>query len=202
MDYCYGTYTPGPVPNATLSKSNIHQNVTNCSNQTAMFAFDPTMALQRSLNESGVHITLADLKWPKDLENGIKALGVAMKASFVLYCIGIALCFLTAVASAFWVSRCSDGGRLTATLEILMAVLAFLSLGIASAITTAVAVKGNSIIDKYGKPIGVSADRGNGFLGLTWAATVLMFIASIVGCAGCFRKRDRKSVKRYHGEKP
>jgi len=201
MNYCYGAYTPGPVPNATLSKSKIHQNVTGCSHQTAMFAFDPAAALQNSLDESGVGITLADLDWPKDLENGIDALSIAMKASFVLYCIGIAFCFQTAIASAFWVSRCSNGGILTAILEIIMALSAFLSLGIASTIVTVVAVKSDSIINKYGKPIGVSADRGNGFLGLTWAATALMFIASIAGCAGCFRKRDRKSVKRYHGEK-
>jgi hypothetical protein len=158
-----------------------------------MFAFDPTEALQRSLNESGVKITLADLNWPADLEKGISALRTAMKASFVLYCIGIALCFLTAIASTFW----TFGGRPSAALEIGMAVLAFLTLGIASAITTAVAVKGDSVIDKYGKPIGVSADRGNGFLGLTWAATALMFISSILGCVGCFTKRNRKSVKQY-----
>jgi len=167
-----------------------------------MFAFDPTAALQKSLNESGVHITLADLKWPQDLEKGVKALSVAIKAAFVLYCIGIAFCFLTAVTSAFWTSNCSNGGKLTASLEIMMAFLAFLTLGIASAITTAVAVKGTNIIDKYGKPIGVSADRGNGFLGLTWAATAMMLLSSIVGCVGCFTKRNRKSVKRYDGEKP
>lgn len=194
LDYCYGTYTPQAVPNATVKASNIHKNVTTCSNQTAMFAFDPTAALQKSLNESGVSITLADLSWPADLEKGVKALRIAMKASFVLYCIGIVFAFLTILVSIFWIVT---GGRLSATLEILTAVLAFLTLAIASAITTAVAVKGNSVIDKYGEPIGVSADRGNGFLGLTWAATALMFICSILGCVGCFTKRKRESVKQY-----
>jgi hypothetical protein len=159
-----------------------------------MFAFDPTAALQRSLNESGVKITLEDLNWPQDLEKGISALRVAMKASFVLYCIGIAFCFLAAIASTFWVL---SGGRATATLVIVLAVLAFLTLGIASAITTAVAVKGDQVIDKYGKTIGVSADRGNGFLGLTWAATALMFVSSVLGCAGCFTRRDSKRGKQY-----
>jgi hypothetical protein len=159
-----------------------------------MFAFDPTAALQKSLNESGVSVTLADLDWPADLEKGISALKVAMKAAFVLYCIGIAFAFLTALAAVFWMI---SGGRMSASLEIFMAVMAFLMLGIASGITTAVAVKGNSVIDKYGKPIGVSADRGNGFLGLTWAATALMFVCSILGCVGCFTKRNRKSVKQY-----
>jgi len=198
MDYCYGRYTPTTVPNATVTP---HKNVTHCSNRTAMFAFDPTAALQKSLNDSGLDITLSQLNWPKDLEDGIKSLRVAVKGAFVLYCIGIGLCFLTILACAFWTSKCSDGGRGIAVVEIMVAFLAFLSLGIASAITTAVAVKGDKIIDKYGKPIGVSADRGNGFLGLTWAATVLMFLASILGCVGCFTKRNRRSVKPY-GEKP
>lgn len=159
-----------------------------------MFAFDPTAALQRSLNESGVDITLADLNWPADLEKGISALRVATKAAFVLYCIGIVFAFLTALVAVFWMV---SGGRMSASLEIFMAIMAFLTLGIASGITTAVAVKGNSVIDKYGKPIGVSADRGNGFLGLTWAATALMFVCSILGCVGCFTKRNRKNVKQY-----
>jgi len=201
MDYCSGSYTPGPVPNATLKKSKIHRNVTSCSNRTAMFSFDPTAALEKSLNDSGVPITLAQLNWPKDLEKGVRALRTAFKAAFVLYCVGIGFCFLTLIACTFWTSQCSDGGRGTAALEILLAALAFLTLGIASAIATAVGVKGNNIIDKYGKSIGVSADRGNGFMGLTWAATGLMVLAALVGCLGCCMKRNRKSVRPY-GEKP
>ncbi|QDS68457.1 hypothetical protein FKW77_010824 [Venturia effusa] len=194
LDYCYGTYTPQAVPNATVKASAIHKNVTACSNQTAMYAFDPTAALQKSLNESGVSITLDDLNWPADIEKGVKALRIAMKVAFVLYCVGIVFAFLTILTAAFWMF---SGGRLSACIEIFTAVMAFLTFGIASAITTTLAVKGDSIIDKYGEEIGVSADRGNGFLGLTWAATGLMFVCSILGCAGCFRSRKRESVKQY-----
>jgi len=201
MDYCSGSYTPGPVPNATLKKSKIDRNVTYCSNRTAMFQFDPTAALQKSLNDSGAPITLKQLNWPKDIEDGIKALRTAFKAAFVLYCMGIGFCFLTLLASAFWTTARSDGGRGTAAVEILLATMAWLCLGIASAIATAVGVKGDKIIDKYGKPVGVSADRGNGFLGLTWAATACMVLAALIGCAGCCMKRNRKTVRPY-GEKP
>ncbi|TID16839.1 putative sur7 protein [Venturia nashicola] len=194
LDYCYGSFTPQAVPNATVKASKIHKNVTACSNRTAMYTFDPTAALEKSLNESGVSITLADLNWSADLEKGIKALRIAAKVAFVAYCIGIAFAFLTILAAAFWMF---SGGRLSASVEIFTAVMAFTTLGIATAITTVVAVQGNSVIDKYGEPIGVSADRGTGFLGLTWAATGLMFICSILGCAGCFRSRKRESVKQY-----
>lgn len=201
MDYCSGRYTPGPVPNATLKASKIDRNVTHCSNRTAMFAFDPKQALQKSLNETGLGVTLDQLDWPKALDDGIRALRTAFKAAFVLYCIGIGFTFTTLIACLFWTSGCSDGGRGTAAIEIVLAGFAFLSLGIASAIMTAVGVKGDSVIDKYGKPIGVSADRGNGYLGLTWAATALMVICSILGCAGCCMKRNRQTVRRV-GEKP
>ncbi|KAF2436564.1 hypothetical protein EJ08DRAFT_644895 [Tothia fuscella] len=201
MDYCEGSYTPGPVPNVTLSKSKIERNVTYCSNRTAMFAFDPKASLQKSLNETGLGVTLDQLNWPKALDDGIRALRTAFKAAFVLYCMGVGFIFVTLVACLFWTSACSDGGRGTALLEIILASLAFITLGIASAVMTAIGVKGNTIIDKYGKSIGVSADRGNGFMGLTWAATGLMVLAAILGCVGCCMKRNRHKVKRV-GEKP
>jgi hypothetical protein len=198
MDYCSGSYTPGPVPNATLKKSSIDRNVTFCSNRTAMFTFDPTTALQQSLNASGSVITLSQLDWPKEIEDGIKTLRTAWKAAFILYCMGIGFIFLTLIASALWIGNVSRG---TAALVIALASLAWICLGIASAIMTAVAVKGHDIIDKYGKVIGVSADRGNGFLGMTWAATGCMVVAALVGCAGCFIRSKRTTVKPY-GEKP
>ena len=41
------------MPNATISKSDISKNVTDCSNRTAMYNFDPRQMIQRELNESG-----------------------------------------------------------------------------------------------------------------------------------------------------
>jgi hypothetical protein len=199
MDYCDGSYTPGPVPNATLKKSKIDRNVTFCSNRTAMFTFDPTAVLQKSLNDSGLGITLTQLSWPDKIEEGIKDLRTAFKAAFILYCMGIGFAFLTLIASALWIGF--DVSRGTALIVIALATLAWMCLGIASAIMTAVGVKGEDIIDKYGKPIGVSADRGNGFIGLSWGATACMVLAGMVGCAGCFMRRKRTTVRPY-GEKP
>lgn len=201
MDYCEGSFTPAPVPNATLPRGSIHKNVSTCSNRTAMFSFDPTAALNATLNETHTGITLSDLHWPSEIEDGIRALRYAVRAAFVLYCIGTGFSLLTLLACTFWASSCSRGGRGVAALEILLAILAFLSLGIASAIMTAVAVKGSHIINKYGNEIGVSADWGGKFLAMTWAATGLMFVASISGCFGCCLHRNRQDVKRVGGEK-
>jgi hypothetical protein len=194
MDYCEGTFTPGPLPNATLKASSIHRNVTYCSNRTAMVNFDPTAALQRTLNESGTGITLADLHWPSQIEDGIRDLKVAINVTFVLYCIGAALAFVVFLVGLAWIF--SAGGRGRPLLEFVLAFLTFLVLAIASIVITVVGVKGSNIINKYGDEIGVEANRGNGYLGLTWASTGLMLVASVIGLVGLCGSRKRR-VKEY-----
>jgi flagellar biosynthesis protein FliR len=71
--------------------------------------------------------------------------------------------------------------------------LSFLSLGIASAIATAIMVKATNAINKYGEPIGVSATKGTVFLGMAWGATAAMLVASIVAVAQVLAShRERK----------
>lgn len=51
---------------------------------------------------------MSDLKWPAAIENGVKAVSIASKAMFVLYCIGIAatgIAFIAALAGV------GTGGR-------------------------------------------------------------------------------------------
>ncbi|KAF2467539.1 uncharacterized protein BDR25DRAFT_63480 [Lindgomyces ingoldianus] len=179
LDYCYGDYVPTPLANATVSSSDIHKNVTRCSNRTAMFHFDPTEALQRSLNQSGVDITLDDLQWPKDIQNGIDAIKILQETVFVLYCISIGLIFLALIA-AF--PALIAAGRMAACLNVMVASVAFIAIGLASAIVTAFIVKGSHLINKYGNEIGVEAHRGGRFLAITWAATALMFITLLLWC--------------------
>ncbi|KAF2146455.1 uncharacterized protein K452DRAFT_193845, partial [Aplosporella prunicola CBS 121167] len=186
MTYCSGSYTPTSVANASVPDSAIHKNVSHCSAQKAMFYFDPTAALERSLNNSEIaqrlNIKLADLDWPDDIEDGLRALRIAWKAAFVLYCVGVALAAVSFLASvvAFFMA-----GRLSAVVNILLAILAFLALALASAVTTAVAVKGSSVVNDKGKEIGLRAERGGKFMAITWAATAAMFVALLVWCVDC-----------------
>lgn len=98
LDYCEGYYTPTPVPNTTVHKSAIRQNVTFCSNLTSFFHFDPSAALQTELNKSYTGLTLQDLDWPDAISSGIHTLRITQKAAFVLYCIAAGF---TLVASVF-----------------------------------------------------------------------------------------------------
>ncbi|KAF1999425.1 integral membrane protein-like protein [Amniculicola lignicola CBS 123094] len=194
LDYCYGSYVPGVMPNATVKSSQIHKSVKSCSNQTAMGAFDPTTIIQQALNDSGLDITLQDLNWPEDIQTGINALKIIQKTAFVLYCIAIGLIFLSLIAA---LPALFAQGRLAACLNVMVAALAFLAIGLASALVTAVIVKGSNVINKYGDEIGVEAHKGGKFLAITWSATVLMFI--VMGmwmfetCIG-HRRRERRST--------
>ncbi|KAK0872226.1 hypothetical protein LTS02_001415 [Friedmanniomyces endolithicus] len=201
LDFCEGYYTPGPVPNTTLPRSQIHRNVTSCSNRTAMYSFDPRTTLQQELNASGHgNVALSDLNWPSDVDRGLHALVIAQKATFVLYCVAIALigvATLLALASLF------AEGRLSAFVNVLVDWLAFLAIGLASAIATAVAVKAVDVINKYGDHIGAQASTGSMFLVLTWVATAVMLVASIVWCFECIVGRKEvgpRSKKGYTNE--
>jgi hypothetical protein len=160
-----------------------------------MYRFDPTKILQDALNKTRVPVTLDDLEWPSDIEKGVKAINVLMAASFVLYCVAIAAMFLALAAAA--VAICAQG-RLAACVNFGLGLIAFLAIGLASALVTAVVVKGTSVINEHGHKIGVEAYRGGKFLALTWAATALMFITIVVWvvefCAG-----GRKKVYGKHG---
>lgn len=201
LTFCEGYYTPGSEPNSTLTLKEIHKNVTSCSNKTAFYSFNPTETLQRELNNSGhSNINLTDLHFPSAIEDGLKTLRIAQKAAFILYCIAAGLLFVSAVTAlvAFFFS-----GRLSAFLNILISMLAFWAILIASALTTAVGVKAAKVVNEHGKDIGISARKGDKFLILTWVATALAFLDILVWTFECIvgHRRHRRAQSQYVAEK-
>ena len=75
--------------------------------------------------------------------------------------------------------------------------IAFLALGIASAVSTVIAVKVVDAVNKYGNEIGVSAYRGNKFMAMTWAATAIMLLGSILWIIDCCVPRARRKQVTY-----
>ncbi|KAI4701387.1 hypothetical protein J4E81_003127 [Alternaria sp. BMP 2799] len=192
LNYCQGQYEPGEVANATLSQGDISKNVTECAKSRATYKFDPTAIIQEAINKTGVDITLEDLNWPDDIQNGIDALNALMAAMFVLYVIAICLIFITLLTSVLGIFI--GNGRLTPCINFLLATLAFLAIGLASALVTAVAVKAVDIINEKGSDIGLNANWGGKFLALTWAATALMLIALLGWIASfCIGGKDHGS---------
>ncbi|TKA66060.1 hypothetical protein B0A55_09918 [Friedmanniomyces simplex] len=203
LDFCEGYYTPSPVPNTTLPRRKIHQNVTSCSNRTAMYSFNPRNTLQQELNASGhgdIDLT-SNLDWPADVDKGLHALVIAQKATFVLYCVAIAL---IGVATLLALLGMFSEGRMGAFVNVLVDWLAFLAIGLASAIATAVAVKAVHVVNKYGDHIGARASTGGKFLVLTWVATAVMLVASMVWCFECIvgRKEKRRVSRKGYVDEP
>lgn len=197
LDYCYGQYTPSETPNATLSLSDISKNVTGCSNRTAMFWFNPTAILEDALNSSGVDVTLSDLEWPEDIQRGLDALRIVSVTAFVLYCIAIGLIFLSFVAALLAVFM---SGRLSACVNLLLGILAFLAIGLASALVTAVIEKGGDVINEHGNKIGVSAVKGKKFLVITWVSAGLAFVAMVMWIGElCVGRRRKGTYVAKHG---
>lgn len=51
-----------------------------------MFHFDPSAAIQKELKPG---INLTDLEWPSAIKSAVRAVEVASKVMFVLYCISV-----------------------------------------------------------------------------------------------------------------
>jgi hypothetical protein len=198
LDYCFGQYTPGEVANATLPLHDISKNVTGCSKSQAMYKFDPTQIIQDALNKTtGSKVSLNDLNWPEGIQNGIRALNTLMAAMFVLYVVAICLIFVALLAAIFAIVA---SGRLSTCLNFLVATLAFLAIGLASALVTAVMVKGTKLINQYGNDVGVEALYGKKFLTLTWVATALMLVALVVWVVEFFvGRRQKRTIYAKHG---
>jgi hypothetical protein len=197
LDYCSGAYEPQPVPNATVSASHIKRNVTYCSPHAGgHYNFTPGQALQHTLDETGTGVTLADLHWPAEIDQGVDDLHKAMDATLALYALAIVFAFLAMMGS---LAAYGAGNFCAAVTLGITAFLGFLAFGIASGVVTAVAVKATQEVNKYGAAISVSANRGNGFLGLTWAATACMLVASLASCLGMCGggRRSRRSSGKY-----
>ncbi|KAF2753226.1 hypothetical protein EJ05DRAFT_445273 [Pseudovirgaria hyperparasitica] len=174
MNYCDGTYTPTSQPNATISSSDIHQNISNCSSAAALFSFNPRVALEQNLNKTRLNITLDELHWPSAIDDAVSTLRGAYEAVFVLYCLAIGLIFFSLLGSLVGILAL---GRYTALGNVVLAGLAFLAVGLASAVVTAVIEIGGNAINKYGNDVSIEAKKGSKFLALTWVATALMFVS-------------------------
>lgn len=148
----------------------------------------------------GGKVTLQDLGYPDEIQDGINAINGLLGATFVLYCIGIALTgvlILLSLAAMF-----SHGSGLS-ILNLVLAFLAFLAFGIGSAILTAFMVKATGLINEHGNDIGLYAHKGNKFLALTWAATGAMLLAFLTWIFITIFGRDKtKNRSNTTSEKP
>lgn len=168
-----------------MANDTVHpkKNVTLCSNRTSSFHFNATKVIQQELRSD---ISLPDLKWPSALEHGLGVAKLATHVMFVLYCLGVAATGLALIGGFFGIVVMR---RLTAILNVTLAMIAFLSLAMASIISTTFIDKAVKLINEVGDAVGIAAYKGNTFLGMTWAATILVLFTTVAWIYEFFRRR-------------
>lgn len=180
MTYCEGLITGDENDN--------HTTITNCTDPEIPFSFDPIEILQSQLRTD---LTLERLGVPTDtVEDVIRTLQTAYKAMSVLYVIGIALAGLAILLGLVGLT----GSRLVECCNSLIAWVSFLCLGVASAIATAIAIKGRDVFNENARDAGVYATESKPFLGMTWGSVVAMFLAALCwSFFCCFARHSKKS---------
>lgn len=113
-------------------------------------------------------------------------------------CVSIGLIGLATLAS---IASFAFSGRMSACCNIVLALVAFLVVAVASALATAIAVIGARAVDRYAEQVGVTADPGRRFLGLTWGATAAMLVCLVWWSVDCCVGRRGRRKRFSRGEK-
>ncbi|KAF8247255.1 hypothetical protein K440DRAFT_307711 [Wilcoxina mikolae CBS 423.85] len=175
-DYYYAhvsTWCEGTLTNSS------NELVTKCTSPKFPFSFNPVAILKAELLQG---ITLDQLGFPTtDVNRVVNTLETAYKAMNICYLVGTILAGVSILtgATAFVASRALE------CVNELISLLAFLALGVASAIATTIAIKVKQVINDRAAVINVSAGHSNMFLGMTWAAVGCMFLVTMMWCCMC-----------------
>jgi len=179
MNYCTGVWTGNDQDNDT--------KITDCSKPEIPFKFNPIDIFESEI----AGMSLEDTGLPVDsIQDVIGALQVAYQTMSVTYVIGVAFAGLSVVFGFLSIT----GSRITSLCNSIAAALAFLFLGIASAIGTVIAIRGRDVFNDRAGDSGVVASDSGKYLGMTWSAVGCMILASILGCVACIagRKKNRR----------
>ncbi|KAK7956877.1 sur7 protein [Apiospora aurea] len=187
MNACEGNY----APNATSPGAWFNQ--TNCTAQEAGFQFNLSSVLDREIEVGPLDLNPADLKIPEGIQEAINYLNGFLLAIFALYVIGIGF---SGIVFLLCIGALTIGpSTLFSVASAITATLAALALGIASAISTAIAKKGASEINDKGDDVGISAKAGGKFMIITWVAFGSIVVA-LISWIGIWLKNRRSGVPR------
>ncbi|KAM0328140.1 hypothetical protein ACHAQA_005546 [Verticillium albo-atrum] len=194
MTLCSGDFTPNATdPDAGL-------NVTGCTKQSPANRVNLTEILDNELELGPLGISLADINWPDAIQDQIDKVNDALLAVFILYAIAIGfsgLAILGAVAAFLLDPR----RTLAAVLNFVFALIAAIVLLAGSIGIMIGARKASKELNKVGEDVGVSAESGERFIMLSWAAFAVMAVAVIywvtMFCLGRREKKRGYSEKRH-----
>lgn len=189
------TTTSNSVASNSTSAS-AEQRVTVCTSPKYPFSFDPVGILESELLQG---LTLEQVGFPtQDVDKVVSALETAYKAMSICYLVGAILAGLS-ILTGLLAFRPS---RLLEALNHLVALTAFILLGVGSAIATTIAIKVKDVFNDRAAVVNVTARNSVRFLGMTWAAVACMLLVSLLWCCVCCCGGHRRKENRRESEMP
>ncbi|KAJ9136436.1 hypothetical protein NKR23_g9864 [Pleurostoma richardsiae] len=174
LDVCEGDFKP----NATAPHAGY--NVTNCTKPLDTSYMNVSALLDRELRLGPLHLNITDLGFTQDLQDEIDKLPALFRALAALFIISAALTGLALLASlaAFFLLRPvhpqNRGGTAILLTNFTIALLAALFLLAGGLGTTIGGKKAVNEVNDKGSDIGITAERGNKFIAMIWAAFALI----------------------------
>jgi uncharacterized membrane protein YagU involved in acid resistance len=193
MSACQGFFTPEPTA------SNPGLNISYCNNTAPEDAFNLQDVIETELSLGPFDLSLEDIGWSDDIQNQVDKINDVLLAMFILYVLGMAFSIIgviTAVLSFVWAHK-----RSLVLINLGVIGIAMACLVVGSIIVTVAVTEGIDKINDLGEDIGISVNRGNNFLAITWAAAGLTIVSFLIWCFQlCFvwRQRKRNSVHSHH----
>jgi hypothetical protein len=176
--WCDGTLMSNDG-NTTTNSSDATEQVTYCTDPTFPFWFDPVKILEDELLQG---LTLSQIGFPTtEIDTVVNALEKAYKAMNICYLLGTLLCGLSLLTGILGLLA----SRAVEAINEFVAMLAFLALGVASGIATAIAIKVRDVINEKASFLNIVATSSSTFLGMSWAATVGMLCVMLMWCCVC-----------------
>ncbi|OJJ82428.1 uncharacterized protein ASPGLDRAFT_130209 [Aspergillus glaucus CBS 516.65] len=164
-------------------------NMSGCSGYDVLFTFNATQIL---LEDSGNSTSLERFGWPTAIGDDFEAFSATTQSMGVFYCIAAGIAAV-AVLIRFGLLITQRTKQMIFELPILF--LGFVSLSVASVIATVIALQFVNLVNSHGRESRITAEYGQQFLGMTWAATGLLLAGSVANLA--FVLMDRRPGAGY-----
>ncbi|PKS07286.1 hypothetical protein jhhlp_005888 [Lomentospora prolificans] len=166
--------------------------VLNCTASSPGNRINLTEILDGELSVGPVDLSMADFRWPSGIQRQIARLNSALHAVFVFYVLAVALSGAAVLCNGV-ILFLPTFAPLLIIANAVLAGLACVNIGLASAITTIASGMAAETITDLGEFVGVTAAQGTQFLVLTWVAFGIVTVAA--GYWGNEFRKVRKTAK-------
>ncbi|KAI9036529.1 SUR7/PalI family protein [Aspergillus affinis] len=167
LSYCQGTNEECVTEDTNTTS--IVTKLIDCSDRDLLFTFNPGDAIASALGLGPDDPLPSGLDWPGWIDDDFDTLGTTGQAMSVLYVIGTTGAGVS-IAVSLWTMWSASPLSPPSTIQFLVLLTSMMSLGIATIIANVISAQFVSLIDKSGQDEGISADHGEAFLALSWAA--------------------------------